>query len=428
MIRNNPFLSDRFVTIWCRHFAKDATIRSFDILPSINFVRHRFLPLFTNAGKTFSKGMDYLVSQTDSQEHRKKVFLVYDVPEYFGTRGSTDQNMERDTALGTLHDIKGLGSHRSKQYPGFLIDLAGFKDTNDYLAKTFSKSSRYKLKKYKKRFEASFDVRYVMYRGDMEKDRYDDIFHTFKKLLEKRFDDKQITNNNLHPREWRFYHEVTYPLLLENRASLFVIYNGETPVGVTLNFFSEDILFDAITVFDIDYAKFHLGSITIMALLDWSLENQMSIFDFSKGYFDYKTRWATKKYDFEYHILYDSSSLRARTLAQSLKAFFDFKQWLRNKKINEKLHRLTYRLSNKTPMKRVDSTYSFSEVQEKNPPSLGEQLLVEDLSNAHLRPMVFDFLYLNDEHFDKIKVYSALTGNSEYYLIGQTKTVRVTFS
>ncbi len=343
MIHHNPFLSESFTSIWIRHFSSEKAGRSFKFLPSLTFTKNRLLPLFTNVGKTMTKGIDYKLAPEASDDFRRKVFLIYDVPTYF--------------EVGTGPLATDLALHRTKQYPGFLIDLQGFTSLNDYLLTTFSKSSRYKLKKYKKRFEASFEVRYVMYRGEITKATYDQVFQSFRELLEKRFDDKQITNNNLEPKEWQFYYEVTYPMLLENKASLFVIYNEDIPIGVTLNFFSEDILFDAITVFDIDYAKFHLGSITIMGLLEWCLENKIRIFDFSKGYFDYKSRWATETYDFQYHIYYDARSLLARTIAFSLKNFFDLKQWLRERKVNEKLHRMTYRFKNKTPALRKQKLY-----------------------------------------------------------------------
>ena len=193
-----------------------------DFLPSLKFTKHKSLPLYTSVGQTFTKGIDYKLELEKTGDYKKKTFLIYDVPEYFDVNTQTG---------GTL------GVHRSKQYPGFLIDVPQFKDLNGYLASTFSKSSRYKLKKYKKRFEASFDVRYVMYKGKISREAYDELFKCFRQLLEKRFDDKQITNNNLDPKEWQFYHEVTYPMLIEGKASLFVIYNGKTPIGVTLNFF-----------------------------------------------------------------------------------------------------------------------------------------------------------------------------------------------
>jgi len=85
----------------------------------------------------------------------------------------------------------------------------------------------------------------------------------------------------MHPVEWEFYKEVAYPLILESKASLFVLYDNETPIAITYNYHSENIVFDAITVFDIDYIKY---------------------LDFSKRYFDYKKRICPIEYNFEYHV------------------------------------------------------------------------------------------------------------------------------
>jgi len=380
-------------------------------MPSLAFIKHRFLPLYTNVGKTLTKGISYRLQLESARDFRKKAFLIYDVPSYF--------EIDIDTH-GT-----GLGLYRSTQYPGFLIDLEHCGSVNEFLATTFSKSSRYKLKKYKKRFDASFDVRYVMYRGEMARETYNHIFDSFRKLLEKRFDDKQITNNNLDPKEWQFYYELTYPMLLEKTASLFVIYNGDEPIGVTLNFFSEDILFDAITVFDIDYAKFHLGSNTILGLLEWCLANGVKIFDFSKGYFDYKTRWATKTYDFEYHIYYDCKSIRARTIAYLTKRFFDLKNYLREKKYNERLHRMTYRLKGRSSESVQHVNYRFHEIDPEGPIDTTRELPLDTPENHHLRPAVFEFLYLNQGHYRDVRLYATPTEN-HYLLTCNTKRVLLT--
>ncbi|MGB6152443.1 MAG: GNAT family N-acetyltransferase, partial [Pricia sp.] len=360
----------------------------------------------------FTKGIDYTLNPENTEDFKNKTFLIYDVPGYFEVNTQTNAS---------------LGLYRSRQYPGFLIDLEPFKDLNGYLATSFSKSSRYKLKKYKKRFEASFDVRYVMYRGEMARDTYDTVFDCFRQLLEKRFDDKQVTNNNLDPKEWQFYYEVTYPMLLKGEASLFVIYNDSTPIGVTLNFFSEDILFDAITVFDIDYAKFHLGSITIMALLEWCLANDLKTFDFSKGFFDYKTRWSTQTYDFEYHIYYDTKSIQAKAIALFLKKFFDLKQQLRQKNINEKIHRLTYRFKNKAAKPVENKSYTFTEITKDVKLDTATPLAPENPENQDLRLLLFEYLYLNEGRYSDIKAYAVPGTPNNFYLIGKTKKVLASF-
>ncbi len=354
--------------------------------------------------------MDYSIGSTDGKDYKNKVFLIYDVPAYF----NNDISIPADSKLKF---------QSSKQYPGFAINLEEYSNFNEYMLATFSKSSRYKLNKYKKRFEACFDITYKMYFGEITKDEYDAVFVSFKELLTKRFNDKQITNNNLNPEEWQFYYDVAYPLILENKASLFVIYDGNTPIGVTLSYHSDTVLFDAITVFDIDYAKFHLGSVTIMKLIEYCLTEKIKIFDFSKGYFDYKTRWSNKTYDFEYHIFYDSSSILAKTLAQGLKSFFDLKQKLREKNVNERLHRLTYKLkSRKTEVSTTQTAFKFEAISEEPHQNDLTEIDLKAAENHILKSLAFEFLYLNDECSKDLKVYR--DNAKQYYFIGQAKKAK----
>ncbi|CAM4228458.1 GNAT family N-acetyltransferase [Zobellia roscoffensis] len=411
MVKNNPFLSDTYTSIWSKHFDQGRKALKLDFLSNIGFYKKPSLPLHINLGKTLTKGMNYSLAPENSEDYKKKVFLIYDVPGYF--------NINSSTPSGSTLKI-----HKSKQYPGFGIELGQYNNFNEYMLSTFSKSSRYKLNKYKKRFEACFEVSYKMYSGEILKDEYDAVFDSFKKLLTKRFDDKQITNNNLDPKEWQFYYDVAYPLILENKASLFVIYDGSTPIGVTLNYHSENILFDAITVFDIDYAKFHLGSVTIMKLIEYCISEKIEFFDFSKGYFDYKTRWSNKTYDFEYHILYDSASFKAKTLAIGLKSFFDFKQKLRDKNVNERLHRLTYKLKNrKTETPTLETQFKFEDISSESIPKGLTEIDLNLSENHKIKTLAFEFLYLNDECSINLKTLTDTT--DQYYFIGKAKKVRV---
>ncbi|MGB5668553.1 MAG: GNAT family N-acetyltransferase [Maribacter sp.] len=399
---SNPFTSDTFSTIWSKHFSQSLSATHFSSLNNLRFEKHKFLPLYFNYGKTHTKGISYDFVNSNIAEIKGKVLLIYDVPTYF--------------RINNEFKPKSLKLHKIKQYPGFLIELESFKDLNEYLANTFNKSSRYKLKKYKNKLEACFDVNYKMFYGEMLKSEYDFIFEAFNNLLTKRFNDKQESNNNLEKQEWDFYYEVAYPMILEKKAGLFVIYNGSQPIGVTLNYFSEDILFDAITVFDIDYAKFHLGSITIMKLIEWSIQQNIKIFDFSKGYFDYKKRWATKEYDFEYHIYHDPSSISSKAVAILLKNFFRAKQFLRDKKVNEKLHQLTFWLRNKSNKNKSSLQYEFSNVEQGFKKEELTEVDLKSKDNDFLKPIIFDFLYLNNESFKNLKIHRVIDDNSLFII------------
>ena len=407
---NNPFTSDTFSTIWSKHFSPSVSAARFGFIKNLLFKRHKFLPLYINYGKTHTKGISYTIENSNVEEIIGKVALIYDVPTYFNTAELPKNRIKR---------------YQIQQYPGFLINLEPYKYLDEFMIGAFKKSSRYKLNKYKRKLESCFDIRYKMFRGEISKDKYDSIFASFNTLLTKRFDDKQVTNNNLEKNEWDFYHDVAYPMILEKKAGLFVIYNGNQPIGVTLCYFSEEILFDAITVFDIDYSKFHLGSVTIMKLIAWCIEQKLKIFDFSKGYFDYKERWASKKYDFEYHVIYDSKSLIAQLLALSITSFFKFKQFLRDKNVNEKLHRITYKLRNK-PDKTIEKIrYTFLEVAQDYQNEDFVEINYGTAENKFLKTIVFDFLYLKNESQKNLKLFRSTTHDNRFLFSGIDNRVMV---
>jgi len=411
-MKDNPFVSDTFTQIWAKHFNEDKPVYKFGFLNGLSFTKSLGLPFYINIGKNHTKGVSYSCDDRNETDFKGKVFLIYDIPTYFD--------------LGLYNDHKYLGLTKIKQYPGFLVDLKNYSDFDHYFSSTFSKSSRYKLNKYKKRLESCFDISYRMFFGAMDREQYDAIFGHFKLLLEKRFLDKGTTNNNLDPKEWNFYTEVAYPMILEKKASLFVIYNGDIPIGVTLNYFSETILFDAITVFDIDYEKFHLGSVTIMKLIEWSIDNKVECFDFSKGYFDYKKRWSSREYDFEYHVYYDRSSILSTTLARTIALYFNFKQYLRDKDLNTKFHDLTFRLRNRKTKEVESENYQFlpmeAETIKENYIAIGR----DGNEWNRLKPIFFEFLYLNNESLKDLRIKKNILENHKFVLEGREKKAMLT--
>lgn len=409
---NNPFTSKIFSSVWAKHFNQSVPGVRFPFIKELLFAKHRLLPFYFNYGKTHTKGIGYGINEYEPKDIKGKVLLIYDVPTFFG--------------LPNIHQVR-LKQHKIKQYPGFLINLSPFQDLNTYMAANFNKSSRYKLKKYKKKLETCFEIKCKMFYGETSKAEYEHIFSSFKNLLVKRFDDKQTTNNNLEKQEWDFYHEVAFTMILEKKAGLFVIYNDDKPIAVTLCYFSKDILFDAITVFDIDYAKFHLGSVNIMKLLEWCLEHNFDTFDFSKGDFDYKRRWATMQYDFEYHLLYDSKSIKARWLALVLKYFFTLKQFLREKNINEKVHKLVFFLKKRNIKNKPNLNYRFQEVEQDQQKESLIKVDWKDDDFHFLRVTLFEYLYLNEVHEKTITIYKDNDRERKYTIVSPTAKTDLIF-
>jgi hypothetical protein len=414
LMRNNPFTSKTFVSKWVKHFYSGRSPVEINFINGLTFFKAKTLNLFINTGRNLTKGISYSLTIPKIINFKKSIILIYDVPAYF------------QLDIGSLPEK--VTFHKIKQYPGYLVELHKYKDLNDYFQKTFSKKTNDKLKRYQRRLELCFDIKYKMFHGDISKEEYDFIFDCFKILLEKRFTVKQTTNNNLNSEEWEFYHDVAFPMILEKKASLFVVYEDSNPIAVTLNYFSENTLFHAITTFDIDYSKFHLGKIAMANLFFWCFEQNLKFFDFSKGHFDYKTHWMTKKYDFEYHLYYDNSSIKSKLIGIIIKNLFELKQYLREKELHKKLHELTYRFKKHDHDIKTSSSFDISGLTKEYKDF---ELLEIDLFHKDFIPfksVVNEFLFLNSESLYSLKIMKVLNTQSTYLFKGEKTSQKIVIS
>lgn len=407
----NPFTSKTFQHVWLKHFKPDISMEELNNGEALLAIPSESKLFQYNVGSTLTKGITYN-SEHIRPEQLKRPLLIYDVLPH------------SSEALEVKH--KDISFYKTKQYPGFLIELHKYRDVHDYLQQRFSKSSRSKIRKYKRRLEQSFNVKEILFSGEVKREEFDAIFLSFRHLLQKRYEDKQIYNNNLDSAEWNFYRDVAFALLKEQKAALYVMYANNQPISITLLYFSEHVVYDAITVFDIDYSKFHVGSTTLVNLIDWCFKNQMKIFDFSKGYFDYKTRWCTKTYDFYYHIWCRKNHYPSRIVARTLKMLFDVKQYLRSKKINEALHRWTWKIKNASHPSRT-STYKLTELEVAYKFEVSKPIDFHLETNRHLKRAVFEYLYLYQDHVNQVKLFQ-LEAPHTYLIKGKKHQIQLIFT
>ncbi|XCF05114.1 GNAT family N-acetyltransferase [Tamlana crocina] len=391
MIVDNPFTSKTFTKLWSANFIKNQQTYHFDFINGVSFFKPRKnIPLHTNLGQNLTKGISYQTNlNADWTPGKKKTFLIYDIPEYSELQNEVPKSFK----------LKKI-----RQYTGFITQLGNYKNFDDYFQKTFSKKSRYKFKSYQRNLENCFDVKYVHYLGSISKQDYDLVFDVFYDMLKKRFDEKSEANNNLEEQEWTFYYNSVYELILEKKASLFVIYQAEKPIAISLNYLSSDILFFAMTSFDIDYYKFNLGKIHLMELFKWCFENNIKTFDFSKGYYDYKERWGDKQYHFYYHILYDAKSIPSTLLANGLSLFLKFKQYARDKNLTQTINKFKHYLTPNTT-KQIEAEIKEVEFNFEETPTENLENIPFNENVSFLNKSIYDFLYLNNEHISNFTLY-----------------------
>lgn len=400
---NSPFLNTTFQKLWMKHFMPSKSIKNFNCIDGVNFYEGNKAEMYFNVGRNLTKGNTYMLE--DFQDFKNKTFIIYDVLPYLQNNNNNN------------HLSKHLGILKSVQYPGFLINLEKFKNLDEYLLNVFSKNTRSKMRKFSKRLDRCFDISTKMFFGEIDKDEYNFVFENFMHLLQKRYAEKQVYYNNMQPAEWNFYKEVALPLIQQKKASLFVIYDKNSPIAITYNYHTENTVIDAITVFDTDYSKFNIGYVNNLKLLDWCFKNNVSALDFSKGYFDYKKRMCTLEYDFEYHILFDKTSIRSKSLAYGYYYMFQLKAYLRRKKIDKLFHKYTYKFKNR---KDSEVKRNFEILKLKSLPSksnLKEIDIAKTEEYSFLKKCVYDFQYLAEKPCTQIKLYKNVKEENTFVLL-----------
>lgn len=407
---NNPFTSSTFKAIWLKHFKSQKDEIEFKFIAPVTFYKHWIFPFYINIGKNLTKGVDYNLNYK-AEDYKGKVCLVYDVPEYFKTADIDDSKTS-------------LRCKKNFQYKGFALDLNDFPSQEEYIASRISSKNRRGYRSRLKRLEECFDIKYHFLYGAMDEGVFDTVFRQFHELLSKRFSEKEVNYHHLQSKKWKFYTELVNTMIIEKKASIFVIYNGKKPIGITLSFHSDDIAFVTITVFDPDYYKFNVGKTLLVKLLDWCYDKNVKIMDLSKGEFDFKYEWCNLVYDFEYHIIYDSTSLMARAMASLLDAYFNLKTYLRKKKVNDWYRKQLFKLKSRST-DTVDFTKLCIEYVDcfKVDESCQELNMTKD-TNEHFKKFLYSFLFLNPEPEHNVKVYKSKNENV-YFIKGKEKIQKV---
>ena len=338
-----------------------------------------------------------------------KIKMVYDIPLYLKVN-------KKD--LNPFLGFKSVIQHK-----GYCIDLNGYNNIESYLKDRFSRSSRQLLRAGKKRLETCFDITYKMYFGAIEKQHYDTLFNRFYKMLKLRAEEKGINNRNLNL--WPLYTDRVYNMILNKEASLFVIYDGNEVINISLNMHIKNSVFLFITTYNIDYSKFRIGHTNWMMQLDWFIKNKVKTIDFSKGNIAYKKRWANTEYDFEYHLFYRNTSLIIKIKVFWLLKKLQLKQILRNRNINTYYYAVLgwFHGNNKRLKKPNYQLVSLNQLPEKT--ELRPVLFRINSDYLFLNRIIYTYLYLSQVHVDDLKVYKELQNDTIFYFHNKKEILKL---
>ena len=344
-------------------------------------------------------------------ENEDYIHVINDIPPYFELSLSTQKN--------------SLKSYEINKYTGFLADLKNYRDIDSYVRDCFRSKNRSNMMREKRRLETCFEIEYKMYYGEISEEEFDFLFDTMKKFIGKRFSQRGDTHSGME--EWSVIKKNAYPLILSKRASLFVIYNGNNPIDICLNYHYQNIMNHMIRSYDIDYSKYRLGYIDLLQQIEWCILNNFNIFDLSRGEMDYKKQWCNTTYHFKSHIIYKDHKLLSKVLAYTLTKFFELKEFLKRKNVPKMYSRIINTIIKKqrpVPENRQINIETKELLKIPEPTSL-RKLNINNPQYSFLRKPVYDFQYLNSESYKHIGIYMVNNTNDTYMVIGKKKSQQI---
>ncbi len=343
-------------------------------------------------------------------------YSIYDIPNYLETE------FDKTTSLKLL---------TAPLYPGYIINLTCFKNLEDYLNNHLGKPRKSQLKRYRKRLDICIAPNYKVYYGDISKDEYNILFNRLILMTERRFAQKEELNFELPFLE--LYRDMMYSMMLNKKASIFVIYHGKKPINITLNFIDNACIFHWNSCYDVDYQMFNLGHVNMVNHLEWAFNKGFKLFDMGRGDFLHKRKYVNESYIYNEHIVYNSKSLPALIIAHlkllKLKLRYGTIKFL--KKFNFHLFYGKYAKYKYRVVKsrhKNDKSYAVTASNITEIPSL-EKLALIDLDNYDydflIKPLNY-FLYKNQDNMKNVKVLTDLKDVQTFYFKGVKMHQKVT--
>lgn len=296
-------------------------------------------------------------------------------------------------------------SHKGKDGAGMLLN--GENTVDSYLQKFAKRQLRINLKRAITRLEESFNITYEYNFGSITNEKCQFLLTEMRHLLENRFQEKNMENMFL--KEWELHTANLEALIRAKKASLFVVYDEEKPISISLNVhIKNSILFSKSNAYDTDYAKFSLGHLDNYLLLKWCLENNYQFLDLGFGIMDYKIKWCNLFYNFDYHIYSKKGSFLATGIAILETTKIKLKNGIKTFKIRERLRHIksiaikTKETETATMPRYKQEILSASEAFQET--DLME-INIKDTEYKAIRQPIYDYLYAQKMHLNTIKTY-----------------------
>lgn len=222
---------------------------------------------------------------------------------------------------------------------GFAMNLSESKSAIEFLKIQLGKKGYKNLRQDRQRLERDHEINYKVFHGEIDESICNELMNQLESFIRFRFKDRTEKHTALS--KWSFYKETTYDQIIHKNASLFVIYQGNNPIAITLTYHYNKILNAAVASFDYNFYKYSLGKIMFVNQIEWCYDNNYELIDIGWGSLDYKIKFSNAVFKYQTHVLYPKNNVFKYITSALISWFLMFKYYL------DMIRAGKYRLPNK---------------------------------------------------------------------------------
>jgi hypothetical protein len=209
---------------------------------------------------------------------------------------------------------------------GFAIQLPPQATSGEFLRNQLGKKPYKNLRQDIQRLERDYQIDFQTYFGSIEDSKYEFLMQTLKSFIQERF--KGRTNKHSALNKWEQYEKSVRQMILNKKASIFVLLNKDIPICVSLNYHYHDIFVASIISFNNDFFSYSLGKQMFVKQIDWCYANNYSLIDLGWGSFDYKIKFSNAVFKYNTQIIYPEKSAVKYIISYFLGVFLYVKYYL----------------------------------------------------------------------------------------------------
>lgn len=340
----------------------------------------------------------------------KNLYVIKNVPEYL------DINFYED---------KNIYSRKYRSITGFAMSLAKYDDIDSYMRDQFKSKARSQLFRRIRRLEKCFNITHKRFYGQIDKIECLTLLASLKEMIITRFQERNQVSDSL--KYWKEIQTHLPSLIRAKKASLFVIYNEDVPISISICYHYGNVFFSYIDSYDTNYFKFGLGNIMIFKKLKICIENNYDFFDMGWGELDYKRRWCNYIYDYEHHILIPNNNLPSYIIAFWEGNKTRFKSYLLSSKLNLMVKKIKYLIKPTANHTKNTIRYHFEDLENSTSYSNLIPINPSNERNINFKTILNDFIYTTEEYYLNVKLYNS-QNEGVYIIKGKTHSKKIVFN